>query len=191
VTIHRIPRYTGTYRRIGSPPTLLNSYSNRTPIPYYLPLSSSPTCNTTTSCSYSLYILLYNFYSRCAFLHLHLYCNPYTGADEIAELAVQLDALRVARGTIFVSSARQSPRAERANICSRRAARARGCIGGAGMPRGRPPDRAMARTDLWTPSLALYSWQCASCVCRGMTAAGMGVCVHGFCCVVHRTCVGT
>ena len=95
---------------------------------------------------------------------------------------MQLDALRVARGTIFVSSARQSPRAEGANSQGGRRE-----PGGAGLPRGRPPDRAMARTVDALARIVFVS-VCFLCVRGGMTAAGMGVCVFmhfGFCCVVH------
>ena len=52
------------------------------------------------------------------------------------------------------------------------------------MPRGRPPDRAMARTVDALARIVFVS-VCFLRVRGGMTAAGMGVCVHGFCCVVH------
>jgi hypothetical protein len=93
---------------------------------------------------------------------------------------VQLDALRVARGTIFVSSARQSPRAEGANAQGGRRA-----PGSAGMPRGRGP-RSCHGKDCGRPrSHCIRVSVCFLRVRGGMTAAGMGVCVHGFCCVVH------
>ena len=80
MTTHR----TSVYRNVdvGSTPTLY-SYSNP-----FTPTSFTPTSYAPTS-------------TPAAFLLLHLYCNSYTGAEEITEL--QPDALSVwpARDAVF------------------------------------------------------------------------------------------
>jgi hypothetical protein len=62
------------------------------------------------------------------------------------------------------------------------------------LPRGRPPDRAMARTVDALARIVFVS-VCASCVCavECMTAAGMGVCIHALWVLLCGacTCVGT
>jgi hypothetical protein len=121
VNIHRTSVYCGTYTY------RLYPYSTPTPIP----------SATLLLLLVLLLLLICSYvYSRCLPTPTPILQFLHRCAEEITELQPGALPLRGPRGTIFVSSARQSPRAEGANAQGGRRE-----PGGAGMPRGRPPDR--------------------------------------------------